>query len=134
MPQVQVCWPGGARGQCWRHDKPCVLVGQERLGCLVDYTFCMGAMHKLTITVIMASLFHSTKFLVGNLYTSDVKRLFYLQAQIRIITLTHRESIMLSPGWRLGVFCKAEARWNIRLVQFWPECFDVYELIVCKFC
>ena len=24
LPQVEVCWPGGARALCWRHGKPCV--------------------------------------------------------------------------------------------------------------
>ena len=34
----------------------------------------------------------------------------------------HRESTMLSPGCTVAVFCIAEAKWNRRLVQFWPEC------------
>ena len=57
----------------------------------------------------------------------------YLEDQMRMAMLTHRERTMLSPGCRLGVFCKAEAKWNMRLVQFWPEHCLLYNMILSKF-
>ena len=62
------------------------------------------------------------------IFTSFGVLLIYIEAsrdKEESMDLAHRERTMLSPGCIVGEFCKAEAKWNIRLVQFWPEGFSL---------